>query len=129
MKKISEQCYSKNEDDWKVQDLNEFLSDLEDNDELVVGRNFCVGEPAYPCPTNFFHAGTLVDTAKENAYCEFGEHAEIFGDDIDEAAKEELEDFINAWAKKHVKVSFYHVQHIKHLAVTQQMIDSYKAEK
>ena len=48
---------------------------------------------------------------------------------VRDEAKAELNNFLKAWAEKHLNVSFWEIDHDEEIAVTQEMIDAFHANQ
>ena len=50
-------------------------------------------------------------------------------DSVGDEAKAELNNFLKAWAEKHLGVTFWEIDHDEEIAVTQEMIDAFHANQ
>lgn len=118
--------YSLNEENYR-EELFDLFEELDDDDNLIVGAEYWVGEKVEHKASSFFDHHSLLENADENAYEEGGDYAENFATSAPNEAKEELSKFIQAWADKHIQVNFWGVKNCKKLTVTQELIDEFRS--
>jgi hypothetical protein len=108
-------AYSKQEDEGyraegNLRDvLAEALADIEDEGD---GReHFWIGEVEYFSPVDL--AGTVIDDLQQQAYAHADEYSEGYLDGVTPEQRQELEDFLQAWAARIENPSFYQVGKVK----------------
>lgn len=108
-----ELVYSKDEE-YGYTDLCSVLDDSE------VGDTIYFGVPRSPCPSKFMpQADWIVDNLLDNAYDNCGEYA---ADNISVSPESYtvLNELLTAWAKEHVKVTFFVVDDVQSREVTEE---------
>lgn len=115
-----ELAYSTDEENFS-KDFSDVLDELHSNGEGLdlVGMTYWVGEKVQH-PASFYFkraAERTIETAHELAYDE-NENAEDFTRDVPQEAIAELQALIDAWADKHVKVSFWTVKNVRAMKLT-----------
>jgi len=109
-------AWSLNEEDWPYASFGELLND---DEGVQVGQVVFYGECVKKSPAYFMpSASEVLDVAADKAYDIGGEFAEDFGRDVTQEARRELEDFLSAWASRHLKVEFYQVENVGRHKVT-----------
>jgi hypothetical protein len=117
---MSNKCYSKNGEDYRLDDISEFI----ENNELVLGDTIYIADAEYPLPSNFFDAETVIDQAKDAAYDDGGDYAEDFLENISTDAIAELNSFLHEWANKYAKVTWFIAQNVVERKITQEDLDN-----
>ena len=110
---------------------NEALQDMKDQDDLEVGNTFLTGIKNVPSPTRYMiNAVEILEKYDESIDCEHGcEYTDLNtgSDKVTDEAKVELNNFLNAWAEKHLSITFWEIDHEEEIKVTQEMIDAFNA--
>ncbi|ENV14702.1 hypothetical protein F965_00048 [Acinetobacter schindleri NIPH 900] len=108
----------------------EAMEALDDNDNLDVGEFIYTGIKRYPSASNYItDADRILELYDENVYENNGEYADdnTGSDGVTDEAKKELTDFLNQWADKHLSITFWEIQYIENIQITQAMLDAYHA--
>lgn len=110
---------------------DEALQDMEDAGDLEVGNTFLTGIKNVPSPTRYMpNAEEILEKYDESIDCEHGcEYTDCNtgSDKVTDEAKVELNNFLNAWAEKHLNITFWEIDHEEEIEVTQEMIDAFHA--
>jgi len=125
---MTEKCYSLNDEDYRFDDLNDLLQELEDNDELVVGTEYWEAEARRPKASDFFSADEVLERANECAGDEGGDWAEDFAM-VSDDAKAELESLLSEWAEKNCPVLFFTVHAPVKKCVTAELIAEFHGDE
>lgn len=118
-------AYSLDGENYRFDDLDELLAELEDDGELVVGKTIHAGTAIHHNASEFFDVDSLTESMQDRAYDEAGEWAEDFPD-LPKEQRKELSDLVDAWLDKNVKVNFWTVEDAKEITVTETMISEFK---
>ncbi|SDT51826.1 hypothetical protein [Pseudomonas prosekii] len=114
-----EYAYSANGEDW----VSDWCSFLDQNDELEVGDECQRGLMVYGDPAEFVDADAVIDSMADNAHSsDLGEWADDFPD-VSAEAKAELEDLLDAWARKNCDCSFYRVKDIEKFKIAHEDLE------
>lgn len=116
------ECWSTNDEDFNYTSIEELF---ESNDELQVGDTVYVGEGHKPKFTDLIDADQVCDIIDNAAYDFGGEYAEGVLDNVDEAAKQELNELLSSWMDKHIKLNFYQVFNNKPVIITEELFQEY----
>lgn len=109
----TELAYSRNGEDWHDGPLDEFIAD----NDLNAGDVIYIGDKAPPKHSQFFNASDILEFVGERAYDEFSEFAEDFPN-ASIPATEELQEFLEAWAEKHIHITFYNIVNDRQYVIT-----------
>jgi len=106
---VIEYAYSINGEDWTA----DWCSFLDQNKELSPGCECRRGEMHYADPAEFVDSDAVINSMADNASSsDLGEWADDFPSGSAEA-KLELEELLDAWARKNCDCSFYRVKNIE----------------
>ena len=122
--------YSLNDKEYLASEPEEIFDVLFSNDELTVGAKY------YECQFRSLNmldcmdANLLLDNASNSAYDLVREEI-VFDnqfDDVSEEAKKELNEFLETWAGKYLKLGRFYISagKSKELFVTEEDIDNYE---
>ena len=104
-----EYAYSTNGEDWTA----DWCSFISKNEDFSPGDECQRGEMHYADPAEFVDSDAVIDTMANNASSsELGEWADDFPN-VSADAKQELEDLLDACARKNCDCSFYRVKNIE----------------
>lgn len=122
------------EEEWSDYERpEEALQDMEDEGDLEVGNIFLTGGKNTPNPIRYMiSANEILEKYEESIDCEHGcEYTDgnTGSDKVTDEAKKELNDFLNQWTTKHLHITFWEIDHEEEIAVTQEMIDAFHANK
>ena len=122
------------EDNWSdYENPAEALQDMEDDDVLEIGNTFLTGIKRQPSPTQFImDADEVLENYDLRIYDNFPSDftdGNTGSDSAGDEAKAELNNFLKAWAEKHLSVTFWEIDHDEEIAVTQEMIDAFHANQ
>ena len=122
------------EDNWSdYENPAEALANMLDDDVLEVGNTFLTGIKRQPSPTQFImDADEVLENYDLRIYDNYtGDFPDgnTGSDSVGDEAKAELNNFLKAWAEKHLNVSFWEIDHDEEIAVTQEMIDAFHANQ
>lgn len=107
---------------------SEALQDMEDQDDLEVGNTFLTGIKNVPTPIRYLiNAEEILEKYDEAIDCEHGEYTDCNtgSDKVTDEAKAELNNFLETWARKHLDITFWEIDHEEEIKVTQEMIDAF----
>lgn len=125
---MSDKCFSVDGERY-FDDITTVFESLDDDDLLVAGAEYHeadkVENPASACFDG--SADRAIEDAINQAWDLAGEWAEDFADDVPQAAKDELEQFIKSWADRHINVYFFTIANDVKKQITQAGIDAYRA--
>lgn len=108
-----ELCWSDNGEDYSFQTLGDLL-DCHDHE---VGDVVYVGESHRPAASEFVSTDDVIDAVRDRASEEHGHWAEDFAD-VSAEAEQELQALLEAWAEKHLCVTFWHVKNTRKHTIT-----------
>lgn len=121
-----ELVYSRTDDDWNNFSLDEVLTLLQDDEQLLVGTVIYSCVPLRPGHGDFFDANAVIEAAYDSACSEFGEHAEYYLNKVTEESKAILQTMLEGWADRHAAdPTFYRCKNVQAVTVTQGMIDDF----
>lgn len=123
-----ETVYSLDGENFRFDDINEALAELEVEGDLVDGHMIEAGTPTRHEASEFFRIDDLIDGLRDRAYEEAGEWADDFPD-LSKDQRAELESIISNWLDRSIKVTFWTVNGAKPFEITQALIDSFNASK
>ena len=111
----------------------EALQEMEDEDDLEVGNTFLTGIKRIPSPTQFtMDADEVLENYDIRIYDNYSSDytdSNTGSDGVSDEAKAELNNLLNAWAEKHLNITFWEIDHEEEIEVTQEMIDAFRANK
>lgn len=99
-------AYSLNDEDFLFYSIGDVMSALEDDDNLVVGSIYYEIETEPADLSDYIDASTMLESAEERAYEEFGECAEDAFSTTKEAF-DELDYALRKWAAKHLPKGYW----------------------
>ena len=112
---MKKQVWSKDNEFFQSDSKEDLICDY--RDQLEVGSKIFEGTATHPSPC-FMDASDAIEYMQERAYDEYGEYAESFLDGLTSEAKQELEDFLEAWQTKYGDVTFYNVSDVVEHIIT-----------
>ena len=124
--------YSLNDEEYLAIESEEIFDVLFSNDELAVGAKYyeCQFKPL--TMLDCIDANKILDNASESAYDLIIEEIERDNqfDDVSEEAKKELNEFLEMWATKHLKLERFYIPYgkSKEMFVIEEDIDNYVNE-
>ena len=111
----------------------EALQEMEDEDDLEVGNTFLTGIKRIPSPTQFImDADEVLENYDIRIYDNYSSDytdSNTGSDGVSDEAKAELNNLLNAWAEKHLNITFWEIDHEEEIKVTQEMIEAFRANK
>ncbi|WP_223466175.1 hypothetical protein [Pseudomonas sp. GL-RE-26] len=114
-----EYAYSNNGEEWTA----DWCSFLSQNDEFAPGDECQRGEVHYADPAEFVDSDAVIDAMANNAASsDLGEWADDFPN-VSADAKQELEDLLDAWARKNCDCTFYRVKNIETFTISAEDLD------
>lgn len=125
--------YSRNDEEFRATDPAEVLDELWNDGELAVGAKYyeCDFKPLTMLAC--MDANHLLDNAGDSAYDLVGEAMDCDNpfDDATEEAKKELNDFLEAWAAKHLRLGRFCTAagKSKELSITEDDVVRYTSER
>lgn len=126
--KQPELVYSTNGESFQHSGLGEVFDELacDYSDPELVGQTYHVGEKVSYTPSQFFRGGAdqLIESARDAAFDVADEWAGSFAASVPNAARDELDALIKAWADKHLTCNFYTVKNVREVAITQADLES-----
>jgi hypothetical protein len=119
---IPELIYSTDQENFNLDSVGEVLDSLNIDGEALVGQSYWVGEKhQHPASYYFSDAAEhLLEQAQCQADDDAGEHAESFTKGVIDIARKELDDFVQAWADKHLSVDFWTVRNVREIKLTEE---------
>lgn len=118
-----EKCWSHNNEEFNYESLEELIQWLHDDKALEVGRVVYFSIANKPDAGQFVSAESVIDNMASAAWDVGSEYAEDFPD-VTPDARKELEEFLEAWARKHCEVNFFTVSGVQEYVITQADIDA-----
>jgi hypothetical protein len=116
-----EYCYSTDEENFQHESFGDMLDYVDYADPL--GLIYYKGEKLALDHKDCIDVDSYLEMCDERAYEEIGEIYDYQFTCVDDDAKEELEDLINGWAKKHVKLRYWKVHNVKELTITKEDLE------
>lgn len=110
----ADECWSVDGSDFRYQSLDDLL---DSNDQLEVGNEVEHGEKVHRDPGEWVEADDVIENLSCRGGDEGGEWADDYPD-IPPAAKLELQDFLEEWARKYAQPGFYSVRNVKKYTIT-----------
>jgi hypothetical protein len=111
------EAWSANDDDYNCIELSDLLNN---NDYLSAGDTVYVGRYRKYKPSDLFNVEWVIEQFENAAWDLGGEYAESVLDNVDAAAEKELEDMLEAWIAKYLKIDFYQVIDTKPYVLTEE---------
>lgn len=113
-------CYSTDEKCFNSEGVGDVIDELRgkmDESELI-GASYWRGEKKELTHAECIDVDSFLDRCDEHAYEQIGEIYDNCFMDVGDDAKNELEDLILAWAKKHVAIKYWKVGKVQECKVT-----------
>lgn len=101
-----EKCYSTNDEDFTFTELEDLISELESNGDLVVGYTYYEADFKRISGEDIVSVDRIIEDMDERLYDLVGEAAED-GCDASKEAVQELADLVAQWADKHADIKRY----------------------
>ena len=126
-KKMNEKCnkcWSLNEEDF-FDDWYDLIDELE-QEELGVGTEYFEGDKVDVRISDYVNIHGIVSMLEQFddwVYEDVGEIADCDFYNVSKEAKEELQELIQQWAEKHVKLPYWKVQNVVKKVVTQEDLE------
>ena len=121
---MNEKCWSLNEEDF-FDDWCDLIDDLE-QEELGVGTEYFEGDKVDVRISDYINIHgieSMLEQFDDWAYEDVGEIADCNFYSVSKEAKEELQEVIQQWAEKHVKLPYWKVQNVVKKVVTQEDLE------
>jgi hypothetical protein len=113
-----EYCYSTDEENFQHESMGDLVDYLDGDTEDKIGATYWKGEKVALNHKDCIDVDSYLEMCDERAYEEIGEIYDYQFTNVDDAAKKELEDLINDWAKKRVKMRYWKVINVQELTIT-----------
>jgi hypothetical protein len=120
---MTEYCYSTDEENFQHESMGDLLDYLDGETEDNIGATYWRGEKGELSHTDCIDVDCFLEMCDDRVYEEIGEIYDYQFTNVDDAAKKELEDLINGWAKKHVKFRYWKVCNVKELTITKEDLE------
>ena len=126
-KKMNEKCnkcWSLNEEDF-FDDWYDLIDELE-QEELGVGTEYFEGDKVDVRISDYVNIHGIVSMLEQFddwVYEDVGEIADCDFYNVSKEAKEELQELIQQWAEKHVKLTYWKVHNVVKKVVTQEDLE------
>jgi uncharacterized protein YfdQ (DUF2303 family) len=119
-----EKCWSLDEEQFNYGSLEEAIQGIYDlHGAVEPGHIVWFGTSHKPDAGDFVDADRVIDDMGDAAMDVGGEFAEDFPN-VSPEARKELNDFLEAWARKHCEVTFFTVDNVQQYTITQADIDA-----
>jgi uncharacterized protein YfdQ (DUF2303 family) len=119
-----EKCWSLDEEQFNYESLDELIQGIYDlHGSVEPGWVVSFGTAHKPDAADFVDADRVIDDMGDAASDVGGEFAEDFPS-VSPEARKELNDFLEAWARKHCEVTFFTVDNVQKYTITQADIDA-----
>ena len=122
--KMTEKCWSVNGEDY-FDDWCRLIDELE-QEELGVGTEYFEGDKVETQISDYVNIHGIVSMLGQFddwVYEDVGEIADCDFYNVSKEAKEELQELIQTWAEKHVKLPYWKVQNVVKKVVTQEDLE------
>ena len=122
--KMTNKCWSLN-GEYLFDDWCDLLDELE-QEELGVGTVYLEGDKVETQVSDYVHMRvieSMLEQFDEWVYEDVGEVADCGFYNVSKEAKEELQEVIQQWAEKHVKLPYWKVQNVVKKVVTQEDLE------
>lgn len=119
-----EECWSEDGEDFNHLCLGDLLDNMKAfaTDAELCGMTVYKAEAHVADPTDMFCVDYFLETLSEQAYDNFGEHADDWPDCTPEA-KKRLEKYIKNWLKKECGCNFWHVKNVQTHTITREDLE------
>lgn len=101
---------------------------LQVHSNMSAGEVVHFGEAYRPDPAGWVDQEDVIDLLMERAYDDCGEHAENYMDGTSKAARDELDELLAGWFRKHAQPEFWKIKNTKQYVLTQADIDEANGE-
>ena len=121
---MNEKCWSLNEEDF-FDDWYDLIDELEQKG-LGVGTEYFEGDKVETQVSDYVNMHGIVSMLGQFddwVYEDVGEIADCNFYNVSKEAKEELQELIQQWAEKHVKLPYWKVQNVVKKVVTQEDLE------
>ena len=124
---MTEKCWSVNGEDF-FDDWDQLIDELYDyeSDELPIGTEYFEGDKVDVKISDYVNV-YVIDSMLEQfdawVYEDIGEIADCDFYNVSKEAKKELQELIQAWAEKHVKLPYWKVQNVVKKVVTKEDLE------
>lgn len=112
------ECWSSDEETFNADSLEELIEmGTGMPGDFEVGDMVYAGDAVTPDPADYIDADGILEQMGERANDDCGEAADDYPD-ITPEAKQELEDVLKAWARKHCTPRFWKVKNVREYILT-----------
>lgn len=119
-----EKCWSLDEEQFNHEDLDEVIQLIVDlHGTIEPGHVVWFGTAIKPDAGDFVDADRVIDDMTDAAWDVAGEFAEDFPE-VSAEARQELNELLEGWARKHCEVNFYTVTDVQPYTITQADINA-----
>lgn len=121
---MTEKCYSLNGEDF-FDDWCQLIDELE-SEGLGEGIEYFEADKVdveIKDYVNLYSITSILEDFDDQLYQDIGEVADCDFSDVPQDAKQELQEFIQAWAEKHVKLPYWKVQNVVKKVVTKEDLE------
>ena len=124
---MTEKCWSVNGEDF-FDDWDQLIDELYDyeSDELPIGTEYFEGDKVDVKISDYVNV-YVIDSMLEQfdawVYEDIGEIADCDFYNVSKEAKKELQELIQTWAEKHVKLPYWKVQNVVKKVVTKEDLE------
>ena len=124
---MTEKCWSVNGEDY-FDDWDQLIDELYDygSDELPIGTEYFEGDKVdvkISDYVNVYGIDSMLEQFDAWVYEDIGEIADCDFYNASKEAKEELQELIQTWAEKHVKLPYWKVQNVITKVVTKEDLE------
>lgn len=111
-----DECWSLDEENFSFDSLEDLIAC---NDHLGAGDEVYRGTKRHEDPGGWVDADDVIENLSCRASDEAGEYADDYPD-ISEDAKDELQAFLEWWARRHAQPTFYTVENVTPYTLTEE---------
>ena len=124
---MTEKCWSVNGEEF-FDDWDQLIDELYDyeSDELPIGTEYFEGDKVDVRISDYVNIHgivTMLEQFDDWVYEDLGEIADCDFFNVSKEAKEELQELIQQWAEKHVKLPYWKVKNVVKKVVTQEDLE------
>lgn len=121
---MTEKCWSANGEEF-FDDWYQLIEELQDYecDEIPVGTEYFEGDKVDVKISDYINMRGIVSVLEQFddwVYEDVGEYADCDFYNVSQDAKKELQELIQAWAEKHVKLPYWKVQNVVKKVITKE---------
>jgi hypothetical protein len=109
------ECWSVDEECFDAAGLGDLIGSH--HDELEVGTTVYVADAVTPDPADYIDVDGILEKMGERAGDDCGEYADDYPD-VSKDARQELEDVLKTWARKHCTPRFWKVKNVREYILT-----------